>query len=154
MKFIVDRTLGKLAKWLRILGYDTLYWRANDIDAIVDRALREHRVIITKDSKLHRRASGTKMLHLREDNYFLQLKTVIRHFHLPIEETKLFSRCLSCNTVLEHVDPEEVQQEIPEYIFHVHRTFSRCRSCCKVYWEGSHRDRITGLVERLREDTA
>ncbi len=152
MKFIIDRTLGKLAKWLRILGYDAVYWRSGDLDGLLRRAHKESRVLITKDTKLYRRKGSLKALLIREDNPFLQMREVIHHFRLPIQKKKLFSRCLACNTPLVDVDPEEIKDEVPEYIFHTHQEFSRCPSCRKVYWAGTHYEHMSEMVERLKED--
>ncbi len=151
MKFIADRTLGKLVKWLRILGYDTVYWRSDDLERLFRRAQGDERTLITKDTKTYRRRGALETLLIREDNPFLQLQTVVRHLQLPIHEEQLFSRCLACNTPLEEVDPEEVRDEVPEYIFHTHQEFSRCSSCRKVYWVGTHYEQMTRVVEKLKD---
>ncbi|MBW2039022.1 MAG: Mut7-C RNAse domain-containing protein [Deltaproteobacteria bacterium] len=150
MKFITDRTLGKLTKWLRILGFDTVCWRSDDAGGLLRRAQGEGRVLITKDTKVYKRRGALEALLIWEDNPFLQLQLVVRYFHLPIKEESLFSRCLACNTPLEDVAPEEVKEEVPDYIFHTHQEFSRCPSCQKVYWAGTHYEHMTEVVERLR----
>ncbi|UCC66468.1 MAG: Mut7-C RNAse domain-containing protein [Deltaproteobacteria bacterium] len=149
--FIVDRTLGKLAKWLRILGYDTIYWRSDDLEGLLRRAKEEGRTLITKDGTVYRRRGAIEALLIREDNPFRQVQLVVRHLQLSIQEEKLFSRCLACNAVLEDVDPQEVRGEVPDYIFHTHQEFSRCPSCRKVYWAGTHYERMTKVVEKLQE---
>lgn len=151
MKFIADRTLGKLVKWLRILGYDTVYWRSDDAEGLLHQAHRDGRTLITKDTKLYKRKGKIEALLVQEDNPFLQLREVVRTLHLLIREEQLFSRCLACNTLLEDADHETVRDEVPEYIFHAHQEFSRCPSCRKVYWAGTHYDQMTTVVERLKE---
>jgi uncharacterized protein with PIN domain len=154
MTFIADKTLGKLAKWLRILGYDTVYWRSNDITGLLSRAVEEGRSLITKDTKLYQGKGTIKALLIREDNPFLQIQEVVRHFRLPVKKEMLFSRCLTCNTPLEDVVAEEVKEEVPDYIYHTHQAFSRCPSCRKVYWAGSHYGHMAKVVERLQEATS
>jgi len=88
-------------------------------------------------------------LLIREDNPFLQLQEVMRFFRLPVNKRQLFSRCLICNTPLESVDPTEVREEVPDYIYHTHQAFSRCPSCRKIYWAGTHYDHMAEAVERL-----
>jgi uncharacterized protein with PIN domain len=150
MKFIIDRTLGKLAKWLRIMGYDTIFWRSNEVEGLLSRALEEERVLITKDTKLYKRRGELQAMLIREDNSFLQLQKVIRHFQLPVQEENLFTRCLMCNIQLEEIDAAEVKDDVPDYIFHTHREFSRCPSCGKVYWAGTHYEHMNEVVDRLK----
>lgn len=154
MTFIADKALGKLAKWLRILGYDTVYWRSDDLGGLLRRAQEEGRALVTKDSKLYQGKGPVKALLIREDNPFLQLQEVVRFFHLPLKDDMLFSRCLSCNAPLVDVAPEEVKGEVPDYIYHTHQEFSRCPSCRKVYWAGTHYGHMARVVERLQEKTS
>ena len=154
MNFIADKTLGKLVKWLRILGYDTVYWRSDDLAGLLGRAREEDRSLITKDTKLYQGKGSVRALLIREDNPFLQLQEVVRHFRLPLTKKMLFSRCLICNAPLEDVAPEKVKEEVPDYIYHTHQEFSRCPSCRKVYWAGSHYGHMATVVERLQEETS
>jgi uncharacterized protein with PIN domain len=154
MIFIADKTLGKLAKWLRILGYDTVYWRSDDLTGLLNRAVEEGRALITKDTKLYQEKGAIRALLIREDNPFLQIKEVVRHFRLTVNKEMLFSRCLTCNALLEDVIPEEVREEVPDYIYHTHQEFSRCPSCQKVYWAGSHYGHMAKVVEQLQEATS
>jgi uncharacterized protein with PIN domain len=153
MNFIADKTLGKLAKWLRILGYDTVYWRSDDQEGLFHRAQDEGRTLITKDTKLYQGKGPVRALLIREDNPFLQLQEVVRLFQLPVKQDMLFSRCLNCNAPLEAVAPEEVKEEVPDYIYHTHQEFSRCPTCRKVYWTGTHYGHMLRMVERLQEKT-
>jgi uncharacterized protein with PIN domain len=154
MIFIADKTLGKLVKWLRILGYDTVYWRSDDLRGLLRRAQEEGRALITKDTNLYQGKGSLRALLLREDNPFLQLQEVVRLFQLPVKQAMLFSRCLTCNAPLEDVVPEEVKEEVPDYIYHTHQGFSRCPSCRKVYWAGTHYGHMARVVERLQEKTS
>jgi len=150
MRFIADRSLGKLSRWLRILGYDTLYWRGDEKE-LVELAVKEDRVLLTRIVHLME-GKGFKGLLIREDNPFRQLKEVIRAFHLPIKEEALFSRCLECNLPLEKVRAEEVEGEVPEFVLLQHREFSRCPRCQKVFWPGTHYERMRGLIEEVKRE--
>ena len=152
MIFIVDTTLGKLAKWLRILGYDTVYWRADDPEGILRRARDEGRTLVTKDTKLFKAKGAAEALLIREDNPFRQLKEVVRHFRVPVNRGMLFSRCLACNALLERIDPDEAKGAVPDHIYHTHQEFSRCPLCHKVYWAGTHYGQMTRVVERLQKE--
>jgi uncharacterized protein with PIN domain len=152
MTFIADKSVGKLVKWLRILGYDTVYCRSDHLEGLLRRARDEGRTLITKDSKLYKGKGSLKALLIREDNPFLQLQEVVRLFRLPVNKAQLFSRCLICNSRLEVADPSEVKEEIPDYIYHTHQAFSRCPSCRKIYWTGTHYEHMVAVVERLQEN--
>ncbi len=152
MTFIVDTALGKLAKWLRILGYDTVYWRTDDVEGILRRARDEGRTLVTKDTKLFKAKGSLEALLIREDNPFRQLKEVVRHFHILVNQGMLFSRCLACNAPLEAIDPEEAKGAVPDHIYHTHQEFSRCPICRKVYWAGTHSGQMTRVVERLQKE--
>jgi uncharacterized protein with PIN domain len=152
MTFVVDTALGKLAKWLRILGYDTLYWRTDDFEGILRRAREEGRTLVTKDTKLFKAKGTVEALLIREDNPFRQLQEVVRHFHIVVDQGMLFSRCLACNAPLEAIDPEEAKGRVPDHIYHTHQEFSRCPICRKVYWAGTHYGQMTKVVERLQKD--
>lgn len=152
MIFIADRTVGKLVKRLRILGYDTVYWRSDDLRDLLRRARDDGRTLITKDTKLYKEKGSVQALLIREDNPFLQLQEVVRHFRLPVNKEELFSRCLICNTPLESIDPAEAKGEVPEYIYHTHQAFSRCPSCRKIYWAGTHYEHMVAAVERLGKE--
>jgi uncharacterized protein with PIN domain len=154
MTFIVDAALGKLAKWLRILGYDTLYWRTDAREGILRRASEEGRTLITKDTKLYKAKETVEALLISEDNPFSQLKEVVRYFHLVVDKGMLFSRCLACNAPLEAIDPEEAKGRVPDHIYHTHQEFARCALCQKVYWAGTHHGQMTRIVDRLREEEA
>ena len=95
MKFLVDRMLGKLAKELRMLGYDTIYYRGEDAYQLIPLARQEGRVILTRNTKLIPKRSEDRILRVTEDNPFLQLKELIQKGNITLDEEKLFSRCLS-----------------------------------------------------------
>jgi uncharacterized protein with PIN domain len=152
MTFIVDTALGKLAKWLRILGYDTVYWRVVDQAGILRRAREEERTLITKDTKLFKAKETVEALLIMEDNPFSQLKGMLRYFRLIVDKEMLFSRCLTCNVSLVSIDPEEAKGGVPDHIYHTHQEFSRCPLCQKVYWAGTHYGQMTRVVERLQEE--
>jgi uncharacterized protein with PIN domain len=151
MTFLCDRTLGKLATWLRILGYDTASGHATDLDGIIRQARAEARTLLTKDTKLYRMCRGLPALLLEANDPFRQLQEVVHHFRLTIKDELLFSRCLRCNTLLEQIDPREAQGKVPDYIYHNHREFSRCPSCRKIYWAGTHYGHMRKIVEQLQE---
>lgn len=149
MKFIVDRMLGKLAKQLRMLGYDTLYYRGEDAYSLIRLARQEGRVILTRNTKLLPRKPEDLILQMTEDNPLRQLNELIQKGNIEIDEEKLFSRCLLCNALLDSISRKEVEGKVPDFIFHQHKEFFRCPQCQRIYWPGSHQENMQKRVKKL-----
>ena len=151
-KFLCDAMLGGLAKWLRAAGYDTYYAReGTDIDdrALTEKALREGRVMLTGDRGFLERApvrdGRLELLLLAHLPVEEQLRAVVERFELEPRS----SRCMECNGELEVVSPGAVAGRVPEGVIQDHKEFFRCRSCCRIFWHGSHWDRIGGRLSRV-----
>jgi uncharacterized protein with PIN domain len=150
MKFITDCMLGTLAKWLRILGYDTLYYRFIEDTALIQKALRTQRTLLTRDEEVFRKFKSPDKLLIQSDDVMSQLKQVIEEKKLEVG-SQLFTRCVLCNTRLIRVDKEEIQHLVPEYVFKTQQEFSICNHCKKIYWKGTHRTRMMEKLKNLEE---
>ncbi|MBC7250663.1 MAG: Mut7-C RNAse domain-containing protein [Anaerolineae bacterium] len=147
VKLLADGMLGRLAKWLRILGFDTLYDPSLDDHALLRLARAEGRILLTCDRELaHRR--GAPSLLIESTDLESQLRQVIRDLHLSPDAA--FSRCPVCNTPLEALEKEAVRDRVPAHVFRTHTEFSRCPHCDRVYWSGTHRARMLELISRLQ----
>jgi len=139
MKFICDDNLGKLSKWLRILGYDTLFSQSIEDTELVSRALKEDRLILSRDQQLKRFQSAEKNLFLLSFNQPMeQLKEVLKKFNLKPDEKNHFTRCIVCNTVLVPVPKKDVENKVPPFVFKTQESFVYCSKCDKLYWAGTH----------------
>jgi uncharacterized protein len=149
MKFIVDSMLGRLARWLRLLGCDTLYYPSIEDRRLIRIASEEGRVLITRDTRLVRMRGLKHFLLLNENDPFEQLRKVITTFKLnPFEQsdelrkggfqTRPYSRCSLCNTILEDVPSEQAKSHVPEYVYQTSDRFKKCPTCGKFYWKGTH----------------
>jgi uncharacterized protein with PIN domain len=147
MKFLADAMLGRLAKWLRILGYDTAYFSQIEDSDLVRIARAEGRMLLTRDRELTRR-KGLKCLFIESDSFEEQMGQLSRDLDLTVDGSA--SRCARCNTVLRSVDKEEVKERIPPYILRRHTHFSLCPQCDKVYWRGTHWQRMQQRLEDVR----
>jgi len=137
MKFVADVMLGKLARWLRVLGLDVVYSNVLEDDDIVRLAESENRIILTRDTGFAaRRATRSSSLFIESDHYKEQVQQVLRSFDL--KEFKVFSRCLECNTPLQDVDKEAVFERVPPFVYLTQDRFAICPSCDRVYWHGTH----------------
>ncbi len=141
--------LGRLARWLRVLGYDTHY--AADISDARALALcqREGRVLITRDRTLAQRARGIRVLLLQSHQLDEQLASSVAAFGLDLSKHRL-TRCLVCNRSTRLVAPEEVAHLVPPYVRARTKEFTRCARCGRVFWPGTHRARIEARLKKLR----
>jgi len=141
--------LGTLAKWLRILGYDTAYDNRIDDDEIVERCVREGRIALTRDARLTQRRVLRNSLLIESTELGPQIRQVLAHLRQEIDPSRLLTRCVECNSVLESVSPESIQSLVPEYVFRTERDFKQCPSCRRVYWGGTHRHQIQRRLRKL-----
>ena len=149
MKFIVDRMLGKLAKQLRMLGYDALYYRGEDVYPLIRLGRQEGRVILTRNTKLIPRRPEDVILRIAENQPLLQLKELIQKANIEIDEGKVFSRCLLCNALLDPISRMEVEGRVPDFIFYQRNKFFICPQCQRIYWQGSHQENMQRRMEAL-----
>lgn len=145
MRLVADAMLGRLAKWLRVLGYDTHYWRGDDA-GLVHLALAEKCLLLTRDTRLHHRLPPGQSLFIESDHYDEQLRQVIGRLGWP---PRIGHRCLRCNLLLEAADKAELRGRVPEFVRLRHDKFARCPGCLRIYWEGTHFQRMTEAVRRL-----
>lgn len=144
-RFIADAMLGRLARWLRTLGYDTAFDDAIRDDELVRRAFTEGRHVLTRDRKLFEEWRIGGGLLLRSDRPLEQMAEVAATFGL-VPTGNLFSRCRICNEPLQPVEREAVRTRVPARVWTRTRVFTRCPRCDRVYWEGSHTDRMRSAV--------
>lgn len=151
-RFIVDMNVGKLARWLRMIGYDALFINGIDDDRLIDIALAEERVVLTKDTQIMRRRVVTsgrlKVVLIEKDNPKEQLYQVVKTLSLDWQSGQ-FTRCLECNQKLVPRTQEEVKELVPPYVFRTQNQYMQCPSCLRVYWRGTHWQRMRGELERL-----
>jgi hypothetical protein len=151
MRFVVDSMLGKLAKWLRILGFDSIYARRMEDRELITLAFREKRILLTRDRRLSRNWI-VKTVLVRSEFVEEQLCEVIKRLGLDMEKG-LLSRCPLCNLPLIEIQKEEVKGRVPRFVYQTYNEFWRCDGCGRYYWEGTHweniRKRVDGLKRRL-----
>jgi uncharacterized protein with PIN domain len=147
-KFVADVHLGKLARHLRMAGFDTLWDNAWDDDEIVRLSALQKRTILTRDKGMLRRKEVERGYFVRATESEVQLGEVVRALQL---ESALapFTRCRECNVPLEDVSREAVLDRLPEKVRGFYDRFKRCPGCERVYWEGTHFARMKGVLERL-----
>ena len=146
MRFIVTKELGRLARWLRIAGFDTIYFIADKKATLALTALRDNRIIVTR-SKEKTDYLEKQTVMIESNKLEEQLREIISKLKLRIDEKNMFTRCTLCNEVLEDVKKEEVKKEVPEYVYQHQDLFMKCPKCKKIYWKGSHWGHVKEVLE-------
>ncbi len=148
-KFLVDCMLGKLAKWLRILGFDAAYYSDISDEELIDSAIIEKRILLTRDRMLARRKDIDISLLIESEDPFEQLKQVLEHFASNEIKVKIFSRCLECNTPLITIEKKQVEGKVPPYVFKTQKHFAYCSRCERIFWRGTHIDNVLKKISHL-----
>jgi uncharacterized protein with PIN domain len=138
VRFTADRNLGKLAKWLRILGYDTRYDRGNADRAFLQRAEDDGRIVLTRKRELARLSKPGSLVLVSANHVGRQVGEVLETLALEPDPAKRMTRCLRCNAPLEEVSKETVTSLVPAYVSGTCTQFHLCRLCGRVFWPGTH----------------
>jgi len=149
LKFVIDANLGKLTKYVRMLGFDSLYDNRFSDDEIMRISSKENRIILTRDMGILKHNRVTRGYFLRSTDPKEQLRELIRRFDL-LSSIRPFTRCMNCNGVLLEISKASARSEVKEDTYRNFSSFFRCPKCHKVYWKGSHFDRMLEMVEGLQ----
>jgi len=153
MKFIADIMVGKLARYLRMAGYDVIYINDIEDDEVLSIAKKESRTILTRDVLMLQRKDCKngiiKSLLIEDDNLLNQLEQVKKD--LDVELKPKLIRCLDCNSLLEKVSKADLKEKVPPYVFKTQDHFLYCSNCEKYYWRGTHYDSINSVFDVLNE---
>jgi uncharacterized protein len=147
-QFVCDRMLGKLACWLRILGYDTLYNPDEPVSAILPQLTESNRILLTRSPRLLRKISYPWKRWIQSEIWEEQIRQVIAEFNLDTQRY-LFTRCSACNSPVEKVDSANVKDRIPSYIAETVDALFQCPSCRRIYWKGTHCENIMAKLNAV-----
>ena len=152
-KFVADQNVGRLAKLLRIMGFNTLFFAGEDDANIIALALAESRIILTRDTQIMKRRLVTsgrlKAILIESDEPEQQVHQLINTLNLD-RQSKPFTLCLECNQPLLEKSKNEVTERVPPYVFKTQSQFMECPNCQRIYWRGTHWQAMT---ERLKKFT-
>lgn len=147
--------LGRLAKWLRLMGYDTFYATRISDPQLVSLAQRESRILLTRDTGiLERRVVRdglVRTVFIGDDGIHEQLRQIVRDLGLsPLGEV----RCVECNRPVQRIGKEAVKGSVPPYVFRTQDKFGKCPRCGRIYWQGTHWDRIREKIEAILKEAS
>lgn len=148
MKFILTKELGRLSKWLRILGYDTAYFSQENLSSLLIEALRDDRIILTRNQSLSK-TTGVKTLLVKSERFKEQIGQVLKELNIKLDSEIMFSRCIICNVELEDIDKAKIKDKVPEYVFKTQEDFITCPKCQRIYWQGTHWGNVKTLISQI-----
>ena len=147
-RFLVTDECIRLARWLRLMGFDTVTAAARPLSELYRRAYNESRVVVTRNAQV--KASGLfRVVHLDSRQLEGQLTQLLRDLGLRVDEEKTCSRCDRCNVAVRPLAKTEVQDRVPPYVFQTQQTFRVCPSCKRIYWSATHRERMKRVFDRI-----
>lgn len=149
-KFFADFMLGTLARWLRILGFDTAYDHKRTSMQMLEHILEENRIILTRNRRLvERRLLRDRSLFIQGNSLEAQLREVVQAVGYSPDPSLMLTRCLECNSLLLPVEKDSVQSIVPAYVFQTQDSFRSCEVCGRIYWAGTHRERMLSRLQLL-----
>ncbi len=147
-RFVADVMLGRLAKWLRIAGFDVLYSNRYEDDELIALSQTEGRILLSRDTRLLVQKSVRRFIFLESERIQQQIRQVFE-----VTQTSslpgLLTRCLTCNEVLDKIPREKARDLVPPYVFETQPQFKSCRKCRRIYWPGTHRQAVLRTLESL-----
>jgi uncharacterized protein len=147
-RFVADKMLGRLARWLRLLGYDVLYGSNFAGRGIAEAARRDGRIMLTRDRRWLRDPDSPPLVFVEADLFRDQLRQVVEHFGLD-PFAHLFERCVECNGDLEIVGRDAAVGRVPPFVLETQERFLRCRRCGHLFWEATHVSRVKDELRRM-----
>ena len=140
--------LGKLAKWLKILGFDTLFFSKIEDDKLISLAKDEERVLLTRDNGLLEKAKDVKSLFIDSEDWRTQLVQVLDAYNLR-EKARPYSLCIECNTRLKQLPKAKAKNLVSNFVYESARDFALCPDCGRVYWQGTHHTDMALKIDEL-----
>ncbi|KYK30164.1 hypothetical protein AYK20_04365 [Thermoplasmatales archaeon SG8-52-1] len=150
MKFLCDQMLGTLAKWLRIYGFDTFYASSDIKDSeLLKISKDENRILLTRDKELiyQARRENIKTFEIKSTDIDKELSNILSD--IKIDKKMILSRCILCNSIVEEIKKENVKEKVPERVFNNNNKFWHCKKCNKIYWKGSHFEKMKEKINNL-----
>jgi uncharacterized protein with PIN domain len=147
-RFAAERTLGKLAKWLRLLGFDTISEAQNSSDTF-SKGLQSERILLTRTQAVREQCGMRQHVFIKSDHVRDQVQQVIHELGIVFQDIRPFSRCLSCNVEITEIEKDAILGQVPDYVWETNEIFHTCPECKRIYWPGSHTKRSLKSIEEL-----
>ncbi|MFH2054513.1 MAG: Mut7-C RNAse domain-containing protein [bacterium] len=152
MKFVLDNTVGKLARLLRMAGFDTAYVAEDAISRVIAISREQERMIVSRNSRYEELTLVAAFHHVESDMPAEQLFALLSRLALDLEEDRFLSRCLECNEPLEKVNKQEVAGHVWPYVWKTQNEFRRCPGCARIYWRATHVEAMQEKLMRIKSE--
>jgi uncharacterized protein with PIN domain len=151
LRFTVDRTLGKLSKWLRILGFDTHFAALADPASLLVH-LPDDRILLTRTRRMRASRSAKRLVVVEQDHVMAQLRELIQTLGIRPDDVSPFCRCLHCNDLIQPIEKHSVYEQVPDHVWETQERFTQCPACQRIFWPGSHTVRTLEMIDGLFEE--
>jgi uncharacterized protein len=152
MKFIADRTLGKLSRRLRALGFDVLYWGGGNVEEASRAASAGDRILLTRSRRIKEKAGEPRVLIVEANEPREQLAELRVKLDLHPRSDQFFSRCLLCNEEIQAIPKDEAEGRVPDFVYRLYDSFHICPRCRRIYWPGTHYERMKKELSKTITD--
>lgn len=146
-RFLLSENLNRLAKWLRLLGYDAAIYKAISTDNMINLANKERRILLTRSNKIAVRKEKFSRVLIKSEFHLEQLKELCNY--LIFSEEHVFTRCLICNKILFDISRDKIRNLVPEVVLNSINLYKVCRKCGKIYWQGTHYKSMLEMLEKI-----
>lgn len=150
--FLLTADLSRLARWLRLLGFDTVITESTDAVKLLRICRLQNRILLTRIKKQDKLQADKRMLRILSEHYGDQLQKVVQEFEL--KDFNIFSRCLYCNRSVHPIAREKIMHKLPEKVRNRETQFTRCPKCGRLYWKGTHFERMLQTLDSLLDGIA
>jgi len=147
---VVDCMLGKCARWLRILGFDTLFFSKAEDDRLIDLARKQNRVLLTRDTGIVEKAKQIEVLFIKSEHWKSQVRQVLSELNLR-EQAKPYSRCIECNVMLKPLSKKQAKNLVAPFVYERSDSFALCLKYGRVFWPGTHHSDMNFKIEDILE---
>ncbi len=147
-RFLVTKELGRLCRWLRVLGYDAEYFE-EDLKRIFLVAFNQGRTIVTKDSKVPD-SKEVRIIRIKNNNLKEQIKELQNILKLKFEKNNIFIRCVECNLPVVEILKSRAKERVPPYVFKTQKSFSQCPKCKRLFWKATHFQNLKEFLRGVR----
>jgi uncharacterized protein with PIN domain len=153
LRFVTDAMLGKLTRWLRMLGHDVEYTRSTEDKTLIQKAKKENRILLTRDVELYRQAiaKGAETFLIENPDQTANLAQLAKRYGFKLKVEVKTSRCPKCNGKIKIIPKALVADKIPESTFSNYGEFWQCQNCAQIYWHGAHWKRIERTLTDARK---
>lgn len=149
LRFVLDDALGSLLKWLRMLGFDTVFRRDRDRQQTMTVPSATCDILVTQSRSMQRLSAEPMIFVAPDHDVMSHLRHIMAVNRITREQVKPFSRCILCNRLTRSIEKSAVRGRVPDYVWESRKTFTECPACSRIYWRGTHAENIDQTIQKV-----